>query len=89
MGDSRTALQTVMEADVQLINMLRREALLSAADSTRRLRDARVALAVTDAQMKRTEAERLGRLVDRTGSGRGGETRCANLMVAKLKLRVL
>ena len=64
-----------MEADVKLSQLLQREAFLSAADDSRELRDARVALALTNAQMKRTEAERLGRLVDRTGAGRGGETR--------------
>ena len=74
-GDTRTALQTVMEADVKMSQLLQREALLTTADDSRELRDARVALALTNSQMKRTDAEKLGRLVDRTGAGRAGETR--------------
>jgi hypothetical protein len=35
--------------------------------------------------LKESEAERLSRLVDRTGAGRGGETRCGSIGVQVLQ----
>ena len=82
-GDSRTALQTVVEADTNLGTLLAAESLIQAAlDSGDEVRAA-TAVAEIRAQRLRAEAERLGRLVDRTSGARGQSHRMRWIQVEK------
>uniref|UniRef100_A0A061R7P7 Abc transporter n=1 Tax=Tetraselmis sp. GSL018 TaxID=582737 RepID=A0A061R7P7_9CHLO len=70
-GDDRTALQTVVDADEQLKEMLRRESALQDAEDSQDSLKAQSAVARSRAAQLRAEANRLGRLVDKTSGARG------------------